>query len=84
MSHDEIYESFWKGIVEKDGVVDMDAVKRELADYHHVLCEVPKVYDEITNGRLSKTNYFAEDVIAQYRECFDSAVEEAVRDALHV
>jgi len=60
------YEEFWKDLVEKDGVVDMEAVKAELSDYHHVLQNVPEVYVAITGGRMSKPNYFARDVIAEF------------------
>jgi hypothetical protein len=62
---DKIYESFWRDIVEKGGRLDVEAIKRELYDYHTLLNEVPKVYSDITGGRISKPNTLASEVIAQ-------------------
>ncbi|QIW88664.1 hypothetical protein P59_066 [Bacillus phage P59] len=45
--YEQTYEDFWKDIVEEDGQVNMDQIKRELADYRVLLQEVPKVYDEL-------------------------------------
>ncbi|UPI11962.1 hypothetical protein [Bacillus phage SBSphiJ1] len=43
------YESFWKDIVEKpNGELDIDLVKKELADYKIMLEEVPAVYEEVS------------------------------------
>lgn len=49
----ETYDSFWKDIVEKpNGELDINKVKKELADYKTMLEEVPAVYEEIAG--LSK------------------------------
>jgi hypothetical protein len=46
--HEQVYQEFWKGIVEdENGIVDMEQIKKELADYRVLLQEVPKVYDEL-------------------------------------
>ncbi|MFG1857558.1 hypothetical protein ACGFJT_37390 [Actinomadura geliboluensis] len=53
----QTHDDFWKQIVERpDGTLDLDQVKRELHDYHQLLQKIPKVYDEITGGRISKPN----------------------------
>ena len=64
MNVDEIYNEFWKSIVEKDGKLNIEQVKKELADYYFVMKQVPKVYSHITGGKLSKIMYEAETVIA--------------------
>lgn len=47
-NHEKVYQKFWKTIVEtEDGQLDMEQVKKELADYKILLDEVPKVYDEL-------------------------------------
>ncbi|QZA69566.1 hypothetical protein 035JT004_67 [Bacillus phage 035JT004] len=47
--YEEVYESYWKNIVEKpNGELDIDKVKRELADYRTMLEEVPAVYEEVS------------------------------------
>lgn len=64
----EDYNEFWKDLVEKDGVLDKDAVMRELHDFHFMMEEVPKVYMEVSGGRISKTNTYAFEVISQFNE----------------
>ena len=51
--HEEVYNNFWKGIVEnEDGTINKDQLMRELSDFKAILSEVPKVYCEVAN--LSK------------------------------
>jgi len=69
---EQVYDEFWKEIIEPNGVVDMAAVKKELYDYAFVLDQVPKVYMHVTGGAMSKPNYYAGDVI---READDHATE---------
>jgi hypothetical protein len=45
--YEKTYEKYWKDIVEEDGQINMDQIKRELADYRVLLQEVPRVYDEL-------------------------------------
>ncbi len=72
--YEQTYEEHWKDFCEKEGVPDMDAIKRELHDYWIVMGEVSKVYDHITGGKLSKPNTRAESVIdaaeESYAKCF--------------
>ena len=65
-----IFQEFWRVIVcpNGDGVLDVEQVKKELADYHDLLHEVPKVYDHITGGRISKPHTHAHAVIAEADE----------------
>ena len=49
----KVYEEFWKFIIELDGEIDFEQVKRELYDYRIVMQEVSKVYCEITDGTFS-------------------------------
>ena len=78
--YEETYNSFWKEIVEKDGVLDLDQVKRELHDYHRMLGEVPKVYDHVTGGRISKPNTPASAVIAEHDDEVTRLCEEAAAE----
>lgn len=61
-----IFKEFWEDIVMKDGKLDIDQVKRELHDYHFMLESVPKVYMEITGGRISKPNTSPSAVIDEF------------------
>ena len=48
-----VYENFWKEIVEdENGIVNMDQVARELADFRVMIDNVPRIYEEISG--LSK------------------------------
>jgi len=60
---------FWKGIVYKDGKLDEEQVMKELSDYSYVMQQVSMVYCEITDNRMSKPLYHADDVIGEYGEC---------------
>jgi hypothetical protein len=55
--------AFWSGVYTPQGM-SAEAVKAELADYHFLLQQVPLVYQHVTGGLLSKTNYFASAVMA--------------------
>ncbi len=59
------FNTFWKHlIINDDGSVNLDHLKRELVDYSTVLGEVSRVYDHVTHGNISKPNTSAEDVIS--------------------
>ena len=64
------YQEDWKDIIEKDGVVDLEQVKKELCDYSFMLEQVPLVYSEVSKGLLSKTNYYAHILIKHLEENF--------------
>lgn len=63
-----VFEDFWASIVCPGGEWDVDQVKRELHDFHMMLTEVPKVYYEITQGRISKPHTLASEVLAVHAE----------------
>jgi hypothetical protein len=63
----ELWEEFWKPIcTHPNGSINLEQIKKELADYSFLLEQVPKVYEEVSG--LSKVNYKAEDVIKAYRD----------------
>jgi len=51
---EKVYEDFWRDILEKDGILDMQQLKKELFDFWQVMQNVPKVYDHVTGGKVSK------------------------------
>ena len=74
---DDVYEEFWKSIIEPDGEIDFEQVKKELFDYWVVIHEVSKAYCEITNGKFSKPNTAAEyiiEAVEEYYERLDDAM----------
>jgi len=58
-------KDFWKKIIYQRGILNESAMFDELHDYGYLLDQVPKVYDTISNGLLSKPNYPAEVIIEQ-------------------
>jgi len=62
--YEKEYDKFWKDIVEKDGVVDMDQVKKELSNYSMIIKEVSTVYMHVSGGRISNPNTKAYEVIS--------------------
>jgi hypothetical protein len=78
------YEEFWKDLVEVNGKLDKDAIMRELSDYSFMLEQVPLVYCEVTNSRISKPNTYAFEVIGQFNELYDRKdwYEDDLKDIL--
>ncbi len=76
-SYEEVFDDFWAPIVlHEDGTPNMDQIKRELADFHSMLEEIPKIFCEITHGRISKPNTLASAVIAVHNDCVDDIVND--------
>lgn len=71
---------FWRSAF-PDGMT-AEQVCAELADYHFLLEQVPKVYDAVTGGLLTKTNYEASTIIAAFEDHLNERVEEAVQEAI--
>ena len=69
---------FWQKWVFPDGA-NPDAIQQELIDFHTVITEVAKVYDNLTNGRISKPTTRAEVVIAEVEYVFAAALPEHLR-----
>ena len=72
----EVYNDFWKDIVEKKGEIDKDQLVRELYDWHYVMEQLPSIYSEITGGLLSKPMYSKETVLSAYYDANQRDVEE--------
>ena len=72
---DKVYMDFWASIVQVDGKLDKEQIKKELFDYWIVMQEVSKAYCEITGNKFSKPNTKAEHII----EAVDEYNEELLR-----
>lgn len=70
-TQEEINES-WELVKEdflrEDGLVDWDKIKEFIHSFHIMEEQVSRVYMTITNGKMSKANYYASDVISTYEE----------------
>jgi hypothetical protein len=80
---EEEWESFWKEIVTNDdGTINIEQVKKELADFSFVMEQVQKVYCHITGSKMSKVMYHADTVIAVADDHFKGELEEAVKEEM--
>lgn len=62
------YNNFWKDILEVNGQINLEQLKKELYDYACMIREVSIVYDTLTMGRISKPNTKAQVVIDEVNE----------------
>lgn len=78
----QVYDEFWKRIVEPDGELDIKQVKKELFDFRIMMQEVPKVYDAVTGGKFAKPLTEAQAVIdaaeAHYSDWYTEEWEREV------
>lgn len=75
LSREKEAGEFWSGVFsEITDKTEREKIAAELTDFHFMMDQVPQVYMHITGGRMSKTNYYAADVIAEAddyaQECF--------------
>lgn len=71
---------FWNKFVYPDGALAQD-IQNELSDYKFLLEQVSLVYCHVTGGLLSKTNYFASEVISAMDRFVEHMIDEALNEA---
>lgn len=70
------WEDTWKDIVFKNGVLDLEQLKKELYDFSNVIRNVETVYEYITCGSLSCCTYDSDLVINVIKETRESEEQE--------
>ena len=85
MSMDKNYEKNWDElwadiILNKDGSVNIEQVKKELSDYSVFMENCSYVYDYITNGKISKPNTHWRSVTSEAEYIFQKKLEEAMQE----
>ncbi len=83
-SVEDIWKEFWEQIlIKEDGSLDLEQVKKELADFHDLIHNASEVYDHVTGGTLSKPNsapvyviQFAEDRIKEQLDEQEKEMQE--------
>jgi hypothetical protein len=88
---DEEFKKFWLPLLTtKDRTgkphYDKQKIKNQLQDLVFCLQQTSKVYSEITEGMLSKQNYYADVIISKYQEQliieYDRGYREGMAEAL--
>jgi hypothetical protein len=81
--YEQVYTGHWRKLVEQpDGTLNLDQVKRELADYWMLLGMVAEAYDGVTGGRISKQMTMPVHVIDAVEERISDAERETVRELI--
>jgi hypothetical protein len=78
----EKLNEFWRGVYPNG--MTAEEINNELADLEMIAERVPKVYDHVTGGKVSKPNTDAEVVIALADDYVNEIVDEAVEEALEL
>jgi hypothetical protein len=73
------WERFWKEIVAPNGVVNLDQLKKELADYSFLMSQASLVYCHVAN--LSKVMYHADVIISESDNHVEKEIEDAIKEA---
>jgi len=83
MSQKQVNEAwaFFKPLVTKrDGSINLTQLKKELADFKHLLDNVPDVYYHVTGGSFSKVNYDAIVVISEAERDRERSAKQFLED----
>ena len=82
---EKVYQEFWKDIVEnEDGTINVEQVKKELADFRMVMDNCASAYSEMTCGMISKPNTYFSGVRSIFEEKYwhKGFVREDVKDMI--
>jgi hypothetical protein len=79
---DEEFKDFWVPIIfdAKNGRLNLEQLKKELYDYSMLLENVPKVYCEVSGGKISKPNTDPEEVILAFNDLLNETVDDAIKE----
>ncbi|MDD5589172.1 MAG: hypothetical protein PHP92_03910 [Candidatus Nanoarchaeia archaeon] len=78
--YEKVYKDFWKGIIERNGKINLIQIKKELYDYYMAMHEVSKVYCAITDNHISKITTKSCCVIAEYEDCLTKMCDECKKE----
>jgi len=78
--YQQVYDEFWKHLVETDGVLDTEQVKKELCDYYNMIQEMMTLTYDLTDGLLSYPSYKASTILMEHGAICDKVVAEAVEE----
>ncbi len=77
------FREFWATytpILNEDGSLNEEQVKKELYDYHLFMDDASRVYVDITNGRISKPNTRSDVVLGEAQAVTQDEIEWAVEE----
>jgi len=78
---EEEYNSFWKSVVENnDGTINMEQLKKELADYSLLMKNMSELFCLITGGRISKQNTMAYVIASIYDDELQASYDDGYKN----
>ena len=83
---EKVYQEFWKDIVEnEDGTLNVEQVKKELADFSMVMDNCSSAYEEMSGSLITKPNTYFSEVLKIFQEKFWNVdfVKDDIRDMLN-
>lgn len=79
------WHTFWRDIIlDEDGEIDVDQLKRELSDFHYMIDNTTRVFSEVSGHRISKPNTHADAVIGEYNNQLQEHYQFAKDDILEL
>ena len=82
--YEEVWNEFWKEIIiDKNGDINLDQIKRELYDFKELIDNVPNVYRYVTGGRLSEATYSSDVVTMFADEYYDKLISGIIKDDIY-
>lgn len=82
---EKVYQEFWKDIVEnEDGTLNVEQVKKELADFSMVMDNCSSAYEEMSGSLITKPNTYFPEVLKIFQEKFWNVdyVRDDVKDMI--
>lgn len=82
---EKVYQEFWKDIVEnEDGTLNVEQVKKELADFSMVMDNCSSAYEEMSGSLITKPNTYFSEVLKIFQKKFWNVdyVRDDVKDMI--
>lgn len=80
-SVEENWEEFWKDIIlNKDGSVNLDQLKKELFDFSDMIHRMMDLTCAITNERMSYATYSVKNILSVAQEVRDDEIAQQIED----
>lgn len=82
---EHVWHTFWRDIIlDNEGEIDVDQLKRELCDFHFMIDNTTRVFSEVSGHRISKPNTHADAVIGEFNNVLAEHSEFVKQDLLEL
>ena len=82
--YEKVWEEFQREIViDKNGDINLDQIKKELYDFKEAIDNVPKVYEHVTGRKFCELTYNSDVVIGFADEHYSELINEIIKDDIY-